>query len=319
MPLRIMLRTVPPALALLLSLPASAAEWTYTDGAGTTVTLPEPPTRIIAHSTVAAALIPYGIRPIGILRDGPPSLDRTLDGVDVTGIPVVSRGWFEIDAEAVLNLNPDIIITEYALAEQIYQGGTNEDAISERLSAIAPIVGIPRSNSIVDILETYRDFAASLGADTDTDQLNAEKARFDASVETLKSALTEKPDLILAAASPGGSAISVAVPSYFGELNDWQGWGVRFYSPHVDPDSSYTTLSWENVTDIKADILLLDDRWESSALATIEANPIGKRHPAIIAHQTGDWPAEWIRNYAAYAAEIEELTALIQQSEKLAD
>lgn len=319
MPLKVMLRTAITALALFATLPALAAEWTYTDGAGNTVTLPEPPTRIIAHSTVAAALIPYGIRPIGILRDGPPSLDRTLDSVDVDDIPVVSRGWFEIDAEAVLNLDPDIIITEYALAEKIYQGGTNEDAIAERLSAIAPIVGIPRGNSIVDILETYKAFAQSLGADVETPELLAEKARFEASVEELKAAVAGKPNLTLAAASPGSSAISVAVPSYFGELNDWQNWGVPFYSPNVDPDSSYTTLSWENVTTIDADILLLDDRWDSPALAAIEANPIGQRHKAVVAHQTGDWPAEWIRNYGAYAQEIEELTALIQRSEKLLD
>lgn len=303
--------------ALLLTTPAFAAEWRYTDGAGKTVTLPEPPARIIAHSTVAAALIPYGIRPIGILRDGPPSLDRTLEGLDLTDIPVVSRGWFEIDAEAVLALDPDIILTEYSTIEGIYQGGTNEGAVAARLESIAPTVGIARTNSITSMLEEYRDFAASLGAATDTPALAADRARFEAAVTGLETVTAAKPDLTVMAISPSNTGLSIAVPAYFGELSDFARWGVHFVSPDVTPGTSYASISWENAGSFLADILLLDDRWETSSLEIVADHPMGKRLPAVIANQVGDWPAEWIRSYAVYADQIEALTALIERSVKL--
>ncbi len=311
-----MLRTLF-VLALLLVTPTLAAEWRYTDGAGKSVVLSAPPARIIAHSTVAAALLPYGIRPVGILRDGPPSRDRALEGLDLDGIPIVSSGWFEIDAEAVLALDPDIIITEYAVFERIYQGGTHEGAIAARLESIAPVIGIPRTASISGMLEAYRAFAASLGADTDAPALAADKARFEAAVQGLQAATAAKPELTLMALSPGHSSLSIAVPSLFGELNDFAQWGVRLVAPEATPGTSYLTVSWENAGGYHADILLLDDRWETSSHELLATHPTGRRLPAVAAGQMGDWPAEWIRSYRAYAEAIEALTGLIERSRVL--
>lgn len=301
------------ALALLAA-PIMAAEWRYTDGAGKTVVLPDPPQRIIAHSTVAAALIPYGIRPVGILRDGPPSLDRSLDGVDISGIPIVSRGWFEIDAEAVLNLDPDLIVTEYSLAEGVYQGGTHEDAIARRLETIAPIVGVPRSNSIAGLLEDYRVFAQGLGADMDRPDLTADKARLESAVTDLQATLATKPGLTVMAVSPSSQSLSIALPDLFGELHDLRQWGIDLLSPPSSSGTSYLTLSWESAQDYQADIILLDDRWAQPAIDVFAAHPLGDRFIAIQAGQVGNWPAEWIRSYAVYANEIEGLTALIARS-----
>lgn len=313
---RAMLRVLTIAAVLLAAIaPVLAEEWRYSDGAGTTITLPEPPRRIIAHSSVAAALIPYGIHPVGIMLDGPPSLERSLDGLDISGIPVVSRGWFDIDAEAVLNLRPDLIVTEYSLTERLYQGGTHEDGMEERLEAIAPIIGIPRTNSIVDMLENYEAFAASLGADVDLPALAAGKAHFAEAVAGLQSAIAAKPGLSVMALSPGSQNISIAVPALFGELNDLTGWGLPLLSPEASPDTSYLTVSWENAGQYQADIILLDDRWAQSSLETIKSHPLGDRLAAVAAGQTGDWPAEWIRSYVDYAGEIEELTALIRRSD----
>lgn len=304
-------------VSLLLATPGIAAEWRYTDGAGKSVVLDQPPIRIIAHSSVAAALIPYGIRPVGILRDGPPSLDRSLQGLDLEAIPTVSQGWFDIDAEAVLNLDPDIIITEYALAEHTYQGGIAEGAMAERLQSIAPTIGIARTSSIMGMLDAYRDFAQSLGADTQASALVADRVALEAAINALKSAAAARPDLTLMAISPGSSGPSIAIPSYFGELADFAGWGVHLVSPEVTPGTSYLTISWENAALYPADILLLDDRWETSPYEMIRANPIGQRLPAVIADQLGDWPAEWIRSPAVYAEQIDKLTALIARSHTL--
>lgn len=312
--------TALPRLALLLPLlamPALAAEWRYTDGAGKSVVLDAVPLRIIAHSSVAAALIPYGIRPIGILRDGPPSLDRALDGLDVSDIPVVSKGWFDIDAEAVLKLDPDIILTEYSLAEHTYQGGTAEGAMADRLESIAPTIGIARTNSIVDMLDAYRTFALSLGADTETPALKADRARLTTAIAALKAVAAAKPDLAVMAASPSSSGLSIAIPADFGELSDFAGWGVNLVSLEATPGTSYLTVGWENASAYPADIILLDDRWETSPYDVIRNNPLGQRLPAVVADQLGDWPAEWIRSPAVYATEIDKLTALIERSHSI--
>lgn len=311
-----MVRTIL-ALVLLLAHPAFAAEWRYTDGAGKTVVLDQPPLRIIAHSSVAAALLPYGIRPVGILRDGPPSRDRALEGLNLDDIPVVSKGWFEIDAEAVLNLDPDIIITEYALAEHTYQGGTNEGAIAERLEAIAPMIGIARTNSVTAMLDAYRDFAASLGADTATPALVDARTRLDTAIARLKSANAANPGLSVMAVSPASSGLSIAVPNDFGELADFADWGVNFVTPEATPGTNYLTVSWENAKSHAADVILLDDRWDTSPYTIIRDNPLGQRLPAVIANQLGDWPADWIRSPAVYATAIDSLTALIARSHTL--
>src|SRR5690606_24787623 len=158
-----MLRTVL-ALTFFLATPAIAAEWTYTDGAGRTVTLPEPPARIIAHINAAAALIPFGIRPIGVFLDGPPSVDRAMEGLDLTGVEIVGRGWYELDAEAILNLDPDLIVTEWWPREGFYGGAVGDAAITSQIESIAPIVGPAQGASILTTLDDFPALADSLGA-----------------------------------------------------------------------------------------------------------------------------------------------------------
>src|SRR5690606_8929898 len=103
------------ALAVFLTLPgaAQAQAWTYTGGDGKTVTVDHLPTRIIAHANAAAALIPLGIRPIGIYVDSAVADDKSLAGLDLAGIEIVGEAWGEIDVEKVALLQPDLIIAEW--------------------------------------------------------------------------------------------------------------------------------------------------------------------------------------------------------------
>jgi iron complex transport system substrate-binding protein len=305
-------------LFALLAIPATslAAEWRYTDGAGTEVVLPEPPKRIVAHTSVAAALIPLGIEPVGILLNGQPSLERALEGVDVTHIPVVSQGWGEIDAEAILALAPDVIITEYSPEYYSYAGGTHEEPFKSRLEAIAPLIGIANPNSTLATIEEYEAFARSLTGSLDEATLAADKAAFENARDALTAVAATKTDLTLLPISPGRSEIALGVASRFGELVDFRNWGVNIVEL-VPTSGDYRATSWENIRNYDSDILLIDDRWGIASLATITDNPIGARIPAIISGQTGNWPAGWIRSYRVYTQEIEKLTRLIERSKKL--
>lgn len=106
---------------LALTVPA-LAEWTYTDGAGKTITLPEAPKRIVAHANSAAALIPLGIRPVAIYVDSAVADDVSLRGIDLTGIEIIGEAWGEIDIEKLAAIAPDLIIAEYWPLDGAYSG-----------------------------------------------------------------------------------------------------------------------------------------------------------------------------------------------------
>jgi iron complex transport system substrate-binding protein len=103
-------------------------ESTRTIGGGTfgDVIIPKNPQRIFAGDELSLdVLLSLGIKPVGTIGDPEGKLARQFDG-RVDGVPVLP-GW-EPDAEAILELEPDLIIYMFVLDEGIYQN----------LSKIAP-------------------------------------------------------------------------------------------------------------------------------------------------------------------------------------
>jgi iron complex transport system substrate-binding protein len=307
------------SLFVLVAAPALAAEWTYTDGAGKTVALPETPKRIIAHINAAAALIPFGIKPIGVFLDGPPSVDPAADGLDLDGVAIVGRGWYELDAETILKLEPDLIVTEWWPREGFYGGAVGDAAIIDRIASIAPIVGPAQGASVMTMIDDFTALARSLGADTDAPDILADKAMFDAALARFKASVASRPGLTVMAVSPSATGLSVAAPAEFAELSDLAAWGLNFVVPKMDGGSSYEALSWENANRYPADVILLDDRWGERSRQVMVEQPLAQRLPAVAADQVGDWPAGWIRSYRVYAEQLDELTALIERSRVIDD
>ncbi|MEO7223017.1 MAG: hypothetical protein ABIY37_11130, partial [Devosia sp.] len=144
---------------LMFSVPA-LAEWTYVDGGGKTVTLPDAPKRIVAHANVAAGLIPLGIRPVGIYVDGPVKDDLSLRGLDLTGIEILGEAWGEIDIEKLATVQPDIIIAEYWPLEEAYSGMEPNAADGSLIEQIAPVAGPAQGKSIETLIGDYEKLAA---------------------------------------------------------------------------------------------------------------------------------------------------------------
>src|SRR6218665_3749976 len=119
---------------------ATAQEWSFTDGAGNTITLDAPPQKIVAFSSSAAGLLQFGIRPSAIFADGTGS-EKSFGGLDITGIEYIETAWNELTPEALLALEPDLIVTEYFSHSKSYSGG-EEMKPDGRFGQIAPIVGI---------------------------------------------------------------------------------------------------------------------------------------------------------------------------------
>jgi ABC-type Fe3+-hydroxamate transport system, periplasmic component len=306
------------ALALCLlagtALPSFAQAWSYTGGDGETVTLDAVPTRIIAHQDAAAGLIPLGIRPVGIYADSPIEAAKALEGLDLTGIEIVGTAWSEVDIEKVAALDPDLIIGEWWDRNGAWSGGADVEAA---LAPLAPLTGVAASDSIVGMIEEYEELAASLGADLDDPAIARSKADFAAARAGFQAATAAKPDLKAVAVYAGSDAIYFADPAGAAELLDLRSWGLDLISPEgVDAagNNYFETVSWENADKYPADLILVDNR-SASTLQTALAQPTWTLNPGAAAGQVTDWPAFWLRNYAAYAGELEKLTAAINAAD----
>lgn len=302
------------AATLALAAPAFAEGWSYTDGSGKTVTLDAVPQRIIAHQDAAAGLIPLGIRPVGIYADSAVEAAKALEGVDLAGIEIIGTAWSEVDIEKAAALEPDLIIAEWWDRNSAWSGGTD---IETALSPLAPFTGVAASDSIVGMIEDYEALAASLGADLDTPAISESKAAFEAARDAFQAATTAKPDLKAVAVYAGDDAIYFADPAGAAELLDLRSWGLDLISPSgVDAagNNYFETVSWENADKYPADLILVDNR-SAATLETALAQPTWTLNPGAAAGQVTDWPAYWLRNYAAYARELVKLTAAIEAAD----
>lgn len=64
--------------------------------------------------------------------------DKSLQGLDLTGIEIVGEAWGEIDAEKVAALRPDLIVAEFWPLEKAWSG-LADDGLRGQISKIAPI------------------------------------------------------------------------------------------------------------------------------------------------------------------------------------
>ena len=145
-----------------------AGPWSFTDGSGEVVKADKTPERIIAHAGEAAALMSFGIKPVGIYADESVKTDPNLKDLDLTGIEILGEEWGKIDVEKAAGLRPDLIVADWWPAEKAHSGmeeGVEEK--SKKLGELAPIVGVSQGKSIVDLAEGYEKLAESLGADVD--------------------------------------------------------------------------------------------------------------------------------------------------------
>jgi iron complex transport system substrate-binding protein len=299
----------------------ASGPWSFTDGSGKTVELDETPTRIIAHAGEAAALMSFGIKPVGIYLDTPVEDDLNLKDEDLTGIEIIGEEWGVVDVEKAASLRPDLIVADWWPAEKVYQG--LEDAVGEdtkKMAELAPVVGIAQGDSILELAEGYEDLAESLGADVDDPEIAANKERFEESLAKFKAATADKPGLTAAAVSPADDMVYVANPVHAPELLDFQRWGLDVLNPdEPDPGFPYwENLSWENADKYQPDLILFDGR-----SYTPDANEQwAKKQPtwnsikATKADAVVAWPAFWLHTYADYATELDKLTEAITAADE---
>jgi iron complex transport system substrate-binding protein len=291
--------------------------WSYTSGNGETVTADAVPSRIIAQGEAAAALLSFGIRPVGIYLNQALSDTRALDGFDLDGIEILGETWGQIDVEKAAGLRPDLIVSGYWPVEQAY-GGFEEgvEATSKKAAELAPVVGPVATESVQSMLAGFEELAVTLGADVDNAEINAQKTDFEQAKQRFTDAVAAKPGLTAMGMSPGDELLYIAVPEHSAELADFSSFGLDILVPD-SPDPAFPyweNLSWENADKYQPDLILLDDRTYDASLDKAQRQPTWSQLKAVQAGAVTPWPAFWISTWAAYAEQLDQLTAAVEKS-----
>lgn len=295
--------------------------WSFTDGSGETVTLASVPSRIIAHAGEAAALMSFGITPVGIYADESVDTDPNLRDLDLSGIEILGEEWGKIDVEKAAELRPDLIVADWWPVEEAHSGfeeGVDEQ--SKKLAELAPVVGATQGDSILALIEGYENLAGRLGADVDDPEIAADRERFEGAVERFKEAVAAKPGLTVAAMSPYEDLVYVANPEYAPELLDFQRWGLDVINPDSpDPGFPYwENLSWENADKYQPDLIL----WDGRAFTPTINDEWGEKQPtwfnvrAAKAGAVTSWPAYWLHTYGDFATELDRLTEAVEVADE---
>ncbi|MFC7535246.1 ABC transporter substrate-binding protein [Actinoplanes sp. GCM10030250] len=301
---------------------AAASEgWSFPDGSGTVVKADKVPTRIIAHAGEAAALMSFGIKPVGIYADEAVKTDPNLKSLDLTGIEILGEEWGKIDVEKAAALRPDLIVGDWWPAEKAHSGlEEGVDEKSKKLADLAPVVGVTQGKSIVALAEGYEDLAESLGAKVDDPKIAETKKRFETSVATFKEAVAAKPGLTVGAMSPADDKVYFANPEYAPELLDFQNFGMKVINPD-SPDKAFPyweNLSWENADKYQPDLIM----WDGRAYTPTSNAEWGKKQPTwfkIKAAKAGAvvaWPAYWLHTYGDFATELDKLTEAVKAADE---
>jgi iron complex transport system substrate-binding protein len=303
------------------STPEATGHWQFTNGDGNVVKADKIPTRIIAHAGEAAALISFGIKPVGVYADESVKTDPNLKDLDLSGITILGEEWGKVDVEKAASLRPDLIVADWWPAEKAHSGlEEGVDEKSKKLKELAPIVGVSQGKSIVDLAEGYEKLAKSLGAKVDSPEIAANKKRFQESVEKFKAATATKPNLTVGAMSPYEDKLYIANPEYAPELLDLQRWGLKVINPAApDPAFPYwETMSWENADKYQPDLIL----WDGRSYTPTGNAEWGTKQPTwfkVKAAKVGavvSWPAYWLHTFGHFATELDKLTEAVKKADE---
>jgi iron complex transport system substrate-binding protein len=282
---------------------ATGTALTFVDDRGETITFSKPPQRVVAWQAIVPALVELGITPVGViafndLATNPAFIDA---GVDVPALTAVSTSYGEVDIEALAALQPDVILT-YTFGGEFLQGFT--DGTTQDLAAqVAPFVALDANADVMTGIGRMEEFAALLGADLDSERLQAAATAFDAAVAELTDLIESKPGLTVGFGGPAPTGFFLAPVDSYPELQFYAGLGMDIASGSQD-----SVVSWELVGDVPIDVLLIDDRSTADEIAEADAIPTWKTIPAVGA---GQYSATWrfLLSYcrADYARTIERM------------
>jgi iron complex transport system substrate-binding protein len=302
--------------------PEAGGEWTFTDDAGKTVTLPQAPRRIVADLNAATALWDFGIKPEAV-SGWTISTDAAWGNVDrATPDITANAGAPDPDVEKLLGLKPDLFVTvtwgpEEESGEPPYAWSFTDDESYQRVNEIVPVIGISAAGLADKNMARYAELAELLGADLDTPELQEAKATYDERVARFAEIAQEKADLTSLFASASGEAIYVANPADWADLAWYRSLGMNIIDPEAARWAYWEELSAEQAGKYQPDVFFESARDGSFTKEQLEEHPLYKTLPAIAAGQIGLWNQDFIQSYQGLGAALESMIETLENAEKV--
>lgn len=303
------------------SSPGAGSAWSFTDDRKQTVTVASTPTRVVAFTGTAAALVDFGVDHwiVGVFGettqpDGKPT--GQAGDLAVGKVTVLGNAWGEFNVEKYAALRPQLLVTH------MYEPGALwyvPDESKDQIAKLAPSVAINVARvSLPTPIQRYADLAQSLGADPAAKKVTDAKARFQTASETLRAAAKAAGGLKVLAASASPDTFYASNPKIASDLMYFEELGVRLIVPDkLDSGGYFESLSWENADKYAADLILLDNRSTALQPAALASKPSWQALPAVQAGQVASWDAVPRFSYAGAAPLLERLATAIQSAKKV--
>lgn len=306
------------ALALLtLAACGSSADdtesgpWTFTDDLGTKISLDSTPKRIVAQSSIAAALKDLGVDVVGTfgplkLADG--SVDPQAAGLDPNEITDVTAAgeYGSLNLEKLATLDPDLIITNMYLPPELWY---INDATAKKAAKLAPILAVDfNGDTLVESLEDIEKVGAKLGADLDSSQVVKARDDFDSAGSRLKDVSAKLGGRKILVASATKELFYAANPVKFPDVDYYvESLGLPVIAAKSKGDAYWEELSWEKSDKYDADIVMWDTRDGGAALKEFKVQPVLSTITAAKDEAWVPWDAVAPSSFAAYADVINRL------------
>lgn len=290
----------------------ASGPWTFTDDRGTKISLDAPPRRIVAQSSVAAALSELGlddqiVGTFGPLKLPDGSVDPQAAGLDPEDVTDVTGGgeYGSLDLEKLAALKPDLIVTNMYVKPDLWY---LNDATAKRVDKLAPTLAINfQGLDLVETLESVEKVAARLGADIEDDDAVEARAAFDAASTRLTAVGEDLKGKTVLPVSATADLFYAGDPEQFPDIAYYQSIGLPIADVKAKKSSYWDELSWEKSDKYDADIVLWDNRLGAAGLKSLKAQPVFSTIKGARADAYVPWAAVTPPGYEAYARIIDTL------------
>ncbi|WP_200213225.1 ABC transporter substrate-binding protein [Micromonospora coerulea] len=295
--------------------------WSFTDDRGERLSAANRPSRIVAFTGVAAALVDFGLdeQIVGVFgetRRADGRRDRQAGDLDIEGVEILGNVWGEFDLERYATLRPDLLVTH------MYDPGALwyvPDESKAKILPLAPSVAVTTARvPMTKPIERYAQLAESLGADLSAKKVTDAWARFAAAADAVRAAVKANPGIRVMAASGSPDLFYVSNPKVSTDLMYFAELGVEIVVPtKLEQGAYFEALSWENAGKFPADLILLDNRGTALQPADLAAKPTWAQLPAVRAGQVTPWDAVPRFSHAGAAPLLENLATAIRNAKRL--
>ncbi|MGN9776990.1 ABC transporter substrate-binding protein [Micromonospora sp. H33] len=299
----------------------SGGPWSFTDDRTEKLSAATRPTRVVAFTGVAAALVDFGLdkQIVGVFgetkrADG--SKDPQAGDLNVEGVEILGNVWGEFNLEKYAGLRPELLVTH------MYDPGALwyvPDESKDKIVPLAPVAAITTARvPMTKPIERYAQLAESLGADLSAPKVTDAKARFEAAAESVRQAVKANPGIKVMACSGSPDLFYVSNPKVSTDLMYFAELGVDIVVPtKLEAGDYFEALSWENAGKFPADLILLDNRSTALQPKDLTAKPTWTQLPAVKANQVTPWDAVPRFSYAGAAPLLENLATAIKGAKKV--